>query len=179
MGKAVVGGLAAASLCVLAGCGGGGDDGGNGGSGGGDPGRGLRASVIYQLGPLTAPTGQPIFLKTLIGDLNGDGRHDVVTFTNWTINGSDVVVLYQGPSGEMESFLPFNSVTDLGLTDVRDIAIADMNGDGRSDLLVYGIAGTSPLAICPRPHTRLPSALWSSVAGSRLEISTATDATTS
>jgi hypothetical protein len=106
---------------------------------GGQLGRSLKFSAQYTVTPLSAPTGQAEYVKTVIADFNGDGRNDVATFTNATVNGSDVVVLYQAPDGTFQTFASFNSVTDLGLLTVRDIAAGDLNGDGRSDLAVLGI----------------------------------------
>jgi len=70
--------------------------------------------------------------------LDGDGRNDVASFTNATINGSDVVVLYQDQDGTFHVFISINSISDLGLTAVNDIAIGDLNGDGRADLAIPG-----------------------------------------
>jgi len=98
----------------------------------------LEFSARYTLGSLSASAGQPFFLKTVIGDLDGDGRNDVASFTNATINGSDVVVLYQDQDGTFHVFISINSISDLGLTAVNDIAIGDLNGDGRADLAILG-----------------------------------------
>lgn len=100
--------------------------------------RKLEATAQYSFGSLSAPTGQPIFSKTVIGDFNGDGRNDVATFTTATINGSDVVVMYQATDGTFQSFVSLNSISDLGLTAINDIAVGDLNGDGRMDLAVLG-----------------------------------------
>src|SRR5438128_1331599 len=95
-----------ALLCaIVSSCGGGGGGGGGGPAPGASPSapsptptpRGFLFSANYKPGPLTDPT--PIFLKTVIGDLNGDGRNDIATFTNSAGRGSDVVVMYQNQIG--------------------------------------------------------------------------------
>jgi hypothetical protein len=74
------------------------------------------------------------FLRT--GDLNSDGRSDIFGFDD--SNGLDLVALYgQGnrtvtkfsmPAGPIQSTFP---------------AMADLNGDGKMDLVVYGDSTTS------------------------------------
>lgn len=108
-------------------------------------GRGLEMSAQYAPGPLSAPTGQPVYEKTVIADFNGDGRNDIATFTNWTINGADVVVMYQAADGTFNTFVSFNSFTDLGLNSINDIAAGDLNGDGRIDLAVLGNPIAQPI----------------------------------
>lgn len=90
-----------------------------------------------------------MFVKTIIVDLNGDGRKDIALFTNTTINGNDVVVMYQGSDGTFKTFASYNSVADLGLAWVTDIAAGDLNGDGRTDLAVVGRPVSQPFGWGP------------------------------
>lgn len=146
-----------ATLILLSGCGGGG--GGGGGSSGNNsqtqnpavpPSGGLVFAAQYVPPALSAPTGVPVLKKTVIGDLNSDGRNDVTTFSNDTINGSDVLVTYQDQNGELDALVTYNSITDLNMSAVRDIAIADINSDGRKDLIILG--GSLPQTIgCGAP----------------------------
>jgi hypothetical protein len=83
--------------------------------------------------------GSPSFLSTesswgasslAVGDLNGDGRHDIVA----TAGGNSptyIAVFYQGSAG-----VP-GPVTKLASFDIPGpVALFDMNGDGRLDVLV-------------------------------------------
>jgi hypothetical protein len=107
--------------------------------------RKLDISAQYTPGPLSAPTGLPNFQKTVIADFNGDGRNDIATFTSSTINGSDLVVMYQAQDGTFTTFVSFNSFNDLGLNSINDIAAGDLNGDGRIDLAVFGNPIAQPI----------------------------------
>lgn len=81
---------------------------------------------------LDLPTGpRPVALK--VADLNGDGRLDLVT-ANYRAGGSDgLSLILQGTTPGT-----FNSTVDLdpGDTYAAGLALADVTGDGRPDLVV-------------------------------------------
>lgn len=64
-----------------------------------------------------------------LGDLNGDGRNDVVQSIPYTSLGADLYVFLQTPTGESAGPTPYSS---NGETD--SIEIADLDRDGRYDL---------------------------------------------
>jgi hypothetical protein len=71
-----------------------------------------------------------------IGDVNGDGRNDVVfagrtynPITQWHLG-----ILLQGSSGALDS--PIEYLVGSGLAYVRSIAVGDINNDGRADVVI-------------------------------------------
>lgn len=75
------------------------------------------------------------YSNTTIGDLNGDGRNDVAVLED---NGLRIFVYYQNSGGTLDP--PVIITTDIKL---QNIAIADINNDGLSELIVSGNTTTS------------------------------------
>lgn len=71
---------------------------------------------------------------TAIGDLNGDGRNDVVAIQGAN-NSGKLLIYYQNASGKLDSPI----VMDLSI-ETRGVAIADVNNDGKADLVVSGLS---------------------------------------
>jgi hypothetical protein len=73
------------------------------------------------------------------GDLNGDGKQDLVVGNMGSFDGSSISVFMQNPASP-GSFQPAVNYADT--SNVGWVAIADMNGDGKPDLLIVD-AGVS------------------------------------
>ena len=85
--------------------------------------------------PNLATTFNPSLGDTAIGDLNGDGINDVAVIGSLD---NRILVYYGNAQGTLE--LPQEITTDLTL---KGIAVADVNNDGRADLVVAGISRTA------------------------------------
>jgi hypothetical protein len=73
------------------------------------------------------------------GDVNSDGRADIITGTGATAGSTPHVKVFDGRSGaEIRSFLAYGAGFAGGVT----VAAGDVNGDGRADI----ITGTSTAA---------------------------------
>src|SRR5579859_4440368 len=98
----------------------------------------LAESSGVRFGPMNSIMVSNIGLPQgiALGDLNGDGRTDIVVANlEYAANRPDVLVFLQGSDGSF----PASPVTyTFG---AAPVAVADVNGDGRSDLL----AGSSSL----------------------------------
>ncbi len=73
--------------------------------------------------------GFPVF-DLSVGDLNGDGRDDLA----YTAREVPLTIRYQGESGNWTELREFDNFEALGW--VNTVKIADINGDGRSELVV-------------------------------------------
>ena len=92
-----------------------------------------------QLGPaIQYSTDNILTSKTVIGDLNGDGLNDVATIR---ADGYDrfIYIYYQGQTNQ------FETVETIFLDNIliNDIAIGDMNNDGKDDLIISGETTTA------------------------------------
>lgn len=82
---------------------------------------------------LTGPRGNVQEAES--ADLNGDGFTDIVAVHSDGFNAPSIVFYASGPGGSFEPAVP---ITGL-FTDVAfDIELSDINGDGRSDLILAG-----------------------------------------
>jgi hypothetical protein len=90
----------------------------------------LKPDVVYPLGDYPGPIE--------IGDVNGDGRADMVF-----VVGNGIGVMPQNASGTLD---PMVSYPTLG-SNWRQLKIADFNGDGRMDLAAFNVNGANNLAI--------------------------------
>ena len=89
----------------------------------------FSAATLYPTG-----TGVPGAQSVAIGDVNGDGRLDLVV-----ANASNRISILLGQVGG--GFVTQTPLSFTGLNNPSSVAIADLNGDGRLDLAVanYGV----------------------------------------
>ena len=85
--------------------------------------------------PNLATTFKPGLGDTALGDLNGDGINDLAVIGSLD---NRILVYYGNAQGTLG--LPQEITTDLTL---KGIAVADVNNDGRADLVVAGISRTA------------------------------------
>lgn len=77
--------------------------------------------------------------STAIGDVNGDGLDDVIVTTSFSLdpnNDSRLFVLLQDASGNLSEPVNYDVGHSPDVYQIRSAAIADMNNDGKSDVIV-------------------------------------------
>ncbi|MGA2001938.1 MAG: FG-GAP-like repeat-containing protein [Terriglobales bacterium] len=89
----------------------------------------------FQSAMLYGSGGYGYAWSVAVGDVNGDGKPDLIVSNEWTspgdINGAAGVLLGNG-DGTFQPVVPFYS----GGTSSFAVAVADVNGDGKPDLLI-------------------------------------------
>jgi len=90
---------------------------------------GFGKAVTYQ-----NPSDYLYLGATAIGDLNGDGLNDVVAIQGSNNTGA-LLVYYQNESGQLNTPI----VKNLSI-ETRGVVIADVNNDGKADLILSGLS---------------------------------------
>ena len=88
---------------------------------------GFNAPVSYSI------TSGVLTHGVAVGDVNGDGRNDIVVTYGGNVPSSKIGVFYQNAAGGLNPVVSFDSF-DLP----RAVEIADVNRDGRADIVVLG-----------------------------------------
>ena len=83
--------------------------------------------------PVSYPPNGVAFKQPAVGDLNGDGRNDVVVTAGF---GPTVPIFYQTSQGQLSPFVLLDASSTM--TTVHRIAVGDLNSDGKADLVLTG-----------------------------------------
>jgi uncharacterized repeat protein (TIGR01451 family) len=79
-------------------------------------------------------------VRVAVGDINGDGKGEIIVSAG--PGGPAMVKVFNGQTGAFISqFFPFESTSTRGVY----VSAADLNGDGKADIIVGNDRGTQPL----------------------------------
>jgi hypothetical protein len=104
----------------------------------------FKAAVSYSSGGYTACCGST---SVAVGDVNGDGKPDIVVSTcdtNMLDCGGSVGVLFGNGNGTFQTAVTYSS----GGVYAGFVAIADVNGDGKPDILVVNECDGNENSVC-------------------------------
>jgi hypothetical protein len=112
------------------------------------PGGAFAAPIYLAADPTWGATG------VAIGDVNGDGRNDIVVSTGG--NQAWIGIYYQAPDGSLG---PMVAVPTYDIPDA--LRIADINGDGRADIVVmHGVFSAVGVYLQQADGTLAPETLY-------------------
>lgn len=111
----------------------------------------LESVVPYDSGGLAA-------FSVAIADVDGDGKLDVVATNSGVQGDGSIGVLLGNGDGTFQGVITY---TSTGLQPYR-VAIADVNGDGRPDLVMVGSSLVAVMLNNTGPHTSTTTTLTSS-----------------
>jgi hypothetical protein len=98
----------------------------------------------FRLGQNYVGTSLAVF-SIVVGDFNGDGKADIATVCNQTTSPQAASVCITLGNGD-GTFQPQTPYSALGNSIFSELATADLNGDGRLDIVVTSSTGQSPFS---------------------------------
>ena len=122
----------------------------------------FAAIAHAQAGYITYPTG-PTPAGIVSADLNGDGKSDLVVATS-----NSLVTLLNDGSGRFKTPSVITFTGDTAALTPRTVLAADLNGDGKIDLVVAGFGGLATLLGNGDGTFRPPQLVSSAVADVRV-----------